>query len=407
MKRSSIHTGIDIGNQDVRVVFGEKKANEEVDILGVGVASLTRDSFQANAEVMVEAIRRAVNEARNMASAAPRNVVAGISGTYLKGTNSKGVVRVREDQISENDVVRLLEPAAAIPLGEGSKVLKLLPQDYIVDHRPGIKDPRGIHGVRLDTRMHVVVANAHQTANLRTTIEKAGLPVSDIVPNVIAASEAVLHDGEKELGVLFLDVGSLATEIAVWLNGAVHYTSVVPFGGGVLTRDISKGLRLPQSHAEDVKQRYGIANSALVNEEELIEIPDVTGDSLVRHSRRILAEFIEPRLEELFHYLRDMVRESGMESEIRGGVVLTGGGSSLKGIDEIGQEILGLPVRIGQPEARNHIGGMIDAVRKPELATATGLVLYGARGVRGGLYLPPEKRTGRFRRFIERMAASF
>jgi cell division protein FtsA len=407
VKRNSIHTGIDVGNQEVRVVIGEKKANEEVDVLGVGVASLSRDSFQANAEVMVESIRRAVDEARNMASAAPRNVVAGISGTYLKGTNSKGTVRVREEQISENDVIRIMEPASAVPLGEGSRILTLLPQDYIVDYRPGVKDPRGIHGVRLDTRVHVVVANAHQTANLRSTIEKAGMPVGDIIPNVIAASEAVLHDGEKELGVLFLDLGSLATEIAVWLNGAVHYTGVVPFGGAVLTKDISKGLRLPQNHAEDVKQRYGIANSALVDEEELIEIPDVTGDSMVRHSRRILAEFIEPRLEELFHYLRDMIRESGMESEIRGGVVLTGGCSSLKGIDEIGQDILGLPVRIGQPEARNHISGMVEAIRKPELATATGLVLYGARGVRGGLYLPPEKRAGRFRRFMERMAASF
>jgi cell division protein FtsA len=407
MGKNDLFTGVDVGAQVVRVVIGQLKANEEVDVLGVGEAPLARDSFQANQETLVAAIKRAVDDARKMASAPARNVSVGVPGTFLKGTNSKGVVRVRNRQIDEDDVRRVLDTASAIPLGEGATVLRLLPQDYMVDHHPNVKDPRGIHGVRLDARLHVVIANQAQVQNLRDAAARSGLDVAELVPTCVAASEAVLHDGEKELGVVLLDLGTNQTEVAVWVNGAIHYTGVVPFGGSLLTRDISKGLRLPQLQAEEIKRRYGIAISQMVDEDEIIEIPNMTDDTTVRRSRRILAEFIEPRLEDLFTYIRDMLRDSGLEAEIRGGVVLTGGSSELKGIEELGKEVLGLPVRIGKPDARNHIGGMVEYIRNCSLSTAVGLVLYGARGIRGGLYVPAERSGGSWKRILERLAASF
>ncbi len=408
MKKSNLHTGVDIGAQSVRVVIGQIKANEEVDILGVGEAPLGGDSFQANNDIVVGAIKRASDEAKNMASAPVRNVTLGIPGIYLKGVNSKGVVRVRNEQITEDDIQRVLEPASAIPLGDGARIQKLFPQDYIVDHRPGIKDPRGIHAVRLDTHVHVVVGNYSQIENIKGSLTKAGLSARDTVPHAIASSEAVLHDGEKELGVVLLDIGTNATEIAVWLNGAIHHTHVMSFGGQALTRDISKGLRLPQVQAEEIKCRYGIALATLVDEDELIEISDVTGENTVRRSRKILAEFIEPRLEDVFNYIRDMLKETGLESEIRGGVVLTGGTASLNGIDDLARDVLGLPVRIGKPEARNHIGGMVEYIRKPSMSSAVGLVLFGARGIRGGLYTPVQREKGQgFKRFLEKVAAMF
>jgi cell division protein FtsA len=407
MKREELYTGVDIGAQSVRVVVGQRKANDEVDILGVGESRLGAESYQANQEVMVAAVKRAADEARNMASAPIREVTLGVPGTFLKGVNSKGVVRVRNDQITDDDVMRVLEPASAIPLGEGARVLKLFPQDYIVDHRPGVKDPRGLHAVRLDTHVHVIVGNHNQIENLRGAVERTGIAVRDVVPHAVASSEAVLHTGEKELGVLLLDIGTQATEVAVWLNGALHFTTVMGFGGAVLTKDISKGLRLPQVQAEDIKRRYGTAIAGMVEEDELIEIPTVTGESTERRPRKIVAELIEPRLEDVFNEVGHMLKETGLESEIRGGCVLTGGTAELNGIGDLARDVLGLPVRIGKPEPRNHLGGMIEYTRSSSMACAVGLVLYGARGVRGGLYVPTARTGGRLRRFLEKVAASF
>ncbi len=376
-KKGELIVGLDIGTTKICCIVGELTA-DGIDVVGIGTQPSRglRKGVVINIDATVASIRRAVEEAELMAGCEISSVYAGIAGGHIRGFNSQGVVAIKDKEVRQSDIDRVLDAARAINIPQDREILHVLPQEYLIDDQDGIREPLGMSGVRLEAKVHVVTAAVSSAQNIIKCCAKTGLTVSDIVLEPLASAEAVLAEEEKELGVALVDIGGGTTDVAIFSNGAIQHTSVIPLGGNHLTNDIAVGLRTPMQEAERIKMRHGSCQSAMLDRDETIEVPSVGGRVPRVLSRRILCEIIEPRVEELFALVRHEIHKAGQEELLASGVVLTGGQALLHGMPELAEEVLGLPVRRGYPRG---VGGLTDVVKSPQQATAVGLLHYGAR----------------------------
>ncbi len=376
-KNDQLIVGLDIGTTKICAIVGEV-TDDGINIIGIGShpSRGLRKGVVVNIENTVESVKKAVEEAELMAGCEITGVYVGIAGSHIKGINSRGIVAIKEKEVRSSDVKRVTNAAQAVAIPTDREVVHVIPQEFIVDDQDGVKDPVGMSGIRLEVKVHIVTAAATSAQNIIRCCNRAGLNVHEIVLEQLAGSEAVLGHDEKELGVVLVDIGGGTTDIAIFVNGSVVHTSVLALGGNHLTNDVAVGLRTPAQEAERMKQRYGCVLTSLVQKEETIEVPSVGGRNPRILSRQILAEILEPRVEEIFNLVHQEVVRSGFEDRIAAGVVLTGGCSILEGMPELAEQVFNLPVRRGVPKG---VGGLVDVVKSPMYATAVGLVLAGAR----------------------------
>jgi cell division protein FtsA len=324
----------------------------------------------------VQSIRKAIEEAELMAGCQIDSVFAGIAGGHIRGINSHGVIAVKNREIVENDIKRVIDAASAIAIPMDREVIHVLPQEYIVDDQDGIRDPIGMCGVRLEGKVHIVTGAVTSAQNIIRCANRAGLNVNDIVLEQLGCSEAVLSSEEKELGASVVDIGGGTTDLVIFSNGSIKHTSVLSLAGNHITSDISLGLRTPAEEAEKLKKRYGCALVSMVKKEEMIEVPSVGGRKPRTLSRQTLAEIIEPRVEEILTLVQAEIVRSGYANLIGSGLVLTGGTAIMEGMPEIAEQVFNLPVRRGYPV---DISGLVDLVNSPIFATGVGLVMYGSK----------------------------
>jgi cell division protein FtsA len=318
-----------------------------------------------------------------MAGCEISTVYTGIAGGHIKAFPSHGVVAVKDKEVRPQDVDRVIEQAKAVAIPLDREVIHVLPQEFVVDDQDGIKDPIGMSGVRLEAKALIVTGAVSSAQNIVKCAQRTGLNVADIVLQPLASSLATLCEDEKELGVCMVDIGGGTTDIAIFHDGSIRHTAVISLGGNHLTNDVAIGLRTPTHEAERIKKQYGHANAKKVDGSETIEVPSVGGGAPRILSRHILAEIIEPRVEEIFMLVQHEIQKAGMEELLASGVVITGGSTLLEGMPEMAEEVLGMPVRRGTPR---HIGGLVDVVKSPMYATAVGLVIYGAKQRAGSAY---------------------
>ena len=402
-KRENIVVGLDIGTTKICAIVAEV-SDRGVDIVGIGThpSKGLRKGVVINIDATVESIRKAVEEAELMAGVEINSVYCGITGSHIRGFNSHGIVAVKNREVSENDMKRVIDAARAVAIPMDREIIHVLPQEFIVDEQDGIMEPLGMSGVRLEAKVHIVTGAVTSAQNIIRCCNRTGLEVNDIVLEQLAASEAVLIPDEKELGVALADIGGGTTDLVVFSQGAVRQTAVFGLGGNHLTNDIAVGLRTPLVESEKIKIKYGCALTSMVKKEEMIEVPSVGGRRARVLSRQILAEIIEPRMEEIFTLVHREILKSGYENLIPSGVVLTGGTASLEGLPELVEQIFNLPVRRGYPSG---IGGLMDVVNNPMYAAGVGLVLYGRRHRSEGRFKSSDRNF--FRKVAQRMKRWF
>lgn len=378
-KNDRMVVGLDIGTTKTCAIVGEA-ADEGVNIIGIGShpSRGLRKGVVVNIESTVESIKKAVEEAELMAGCEITDVYAGIAGAHIKGINSRGIVAVKEKEVKPSDIKRVIGAAQAVAIPVDREILHVIPQEFIIDDQDGVKDPVGMSGVRLEAKVHIITAAQASAQNIIKCCNRAGLNVREIILEQFAGSEAVVGQDEKELGIVFIDMGGGTTSIAVFVSGSLVHTSVIPIGGNHLTGDVAVGLRTPQEEAEKIKQKYGCVLTSLVQREETIEVPSVGGRSPRILSRQILSEILEPRVEEILHLVHQDIVRTGYEDRIAAGVALTGGCASLEGMPELAEQVFNLPVRRGVPKG---VGGLIDVVKNPMYATGVGLVILGGRSM--------------------------
>ncbi|MDY6838289.1 MAG: cell division protein FtsA [Thermodesulfobacteriota bacterium] len=369
--------GLDIGTTKICAVVGEVNP-DGIDIVGLGTHPSVglRKGVVVNIESTVDSIKRAIEEAELMAGCEITSVYAGIAGGHIKGFNSHGIVAVKGSEVTQKDIERVIDAARAVAIPPDREVIHVLPQEFIVDEQGGIQDPLGMSGVRLEAKIHIVTGAVTSAHNLVKCANRAGLDVCDIVLQSLASSDAVLNKEEKDLGAALIDFGGGTTDLAIFKGKSIKHTSVLAVGGNNLTNDVSVGLRTPMAEAEKIKIRYGTCLADNVSKDETIEVAGVGGRKPRTLSRQILAEILEPRVEEIFDLINREIYRAGMEDIVTSGVVVTGGSCLLEGVSDIAEAIFGLPTRIGKPMG---IRGLVDVVNNPMYATAVGLVVYGAR----------------------------
>lgn len=373
--------GLDIGTTKTTVIVGEI-TETGIDIIGIGTspAKELRKGLVVNIESTVEAIKRAVEEAEHMSGCRINSAYVGIAGSHVKGQNSLGIVAIKGREVGEEDVQRAIEASKAIAIPVDREILHTLPQGYVVDGQDGIRDPVGMSGVRLEAKVHIVTGAVPSIQNIVKSVNRVGLDIDDIVLEQLAASEAILSSDEKDLGVALIDIGGSTTGIAIFSEGSIKHTAILPVGGNYLTSDIATGLRTPFNDAERIKIRYGCAVTARIPKEEIIEVPSVGGREDRQVSRQILGRIVEPRMEEILNLaLKEIVR-SGYEDLLAAGVVLTGGTALLSGINEMAEQIFDMPVRRGNPTG---VGGLCDVVNSPAYTVGVGLIVYGSKQIAG------------------------
>jgi cell division protein FtsA len=383
-KRENIIVGLDIGTTKICAIVGEIKETHRsdglpsVDIIGIGThpSRGLRKGVVVNIESTVESIKKAVEEAELMAGVQIQSVYAGIAGGHIQGFNSRGVIAVKDREVTKADLDRVIDAARAVAIPLDREVLHVLPQEFIVDDQDGIKDPLGMSGVRLEAEVHIITGAVTSAQNIIKSVNRAGLEVIDIILQPLASSEAVLTPEEKDLGVTLVDIGGGTTDIATFVEGGVWHTAVLGIGGNHLTSDVAIGLRTPAAEAEKIKIKYGCAMTAMVQGDETIEVPSVGGRPPRVLSRQILSEIIEPRAEEIFGLVAREIKRTGYEERVASGVVITGGTAILPGMVELAERVLDLPVRRGAP---TNIGGLADIVNNPMYATGVGLILYALK----------------------------
>ncbi|MBI3825746.1 MAG: cell division protein FtsA [Candidatus Rokubacteria bacterium] len=372
--------GLDVGTTKVCAVIAEPGPGGGLDVIGVGSAASRglRKGVVVNIDFTVEAIKQAIAEAEQMAGVEVSAVYAGVAGGHIRGLNSRGVVAVsgREREVTAADVERAVEAARAINVPQDREIIHVLPQTFVVDDQDGVREPVGMSGVRLEVEAHIVTGAVTSVQNVIRSVNRAGLTVQDVVLEPLASAEAVLFLDEKELGVVLIDIGGGTTDVALFRDGAIWHTAILPLGGDHITNDIAVGLRTPAADAEDLKRRYGCALTALVPAEETIDVPSVGGRKPRQLSRQILSEIIQPRVEEIFTLVARELAKGGFQDAATAGVVVTGGTSIMEGVPELAEAVFDLPVRRGVPDG---VGGLGDVVKSPVYATGVGLVMYGAR----------------------------
>lgn len=376
-KRENLIVGLDIGTTKICCIVGHMTA-EGLEIVGIGTSPSKglRKGVVINIESTVEAIRKAVREAELMAGCEIKTVYAGIAGGHIKGLNSQGVIAIKNREVTQEDLTRVIDAAKAIAIPMDREVLHILPQEFIIDDQDGIREPLGMSGVRLEAKVHIVTGAVASAQNIVKCCNRAGVDVADIVLEQLASSEAVLSPDEKDLGVAMIDLGGGTSDIAIFSEGAIKHTSVLAIGGDHLSNDIAVGLRTPMAEAEKIKQKYGCCLTSMVGRDESIDVPSVGGREARTLSRQLLAEILEPRVEEIFTLVNREIIKSGYEDLIASGVVITGGSAILPGMAELAEQIFNLPVRRGVPQ---RIGGLVDVVNSPIYATGVGLVKYGSQ----------------------------
>ncbi|HAK58776.1 MAG TPA: cell division protein FtsA [Nitrospiraceae bacterium] len=376
-KLDNIIVGLDLGTTKVCAIVGEVKNAGEVDIIGIGISPShgLKKGVVVNIDSTVESVKKAVQEAELMAGVEIRSVYVGISGNHIRGINSRGVVAIKNKEVGPTDVARVIDAARAVNIPMDQQILHVLPQEFIIDDQDGIREPLGMFGVRLEAKVHIITGGVTSIQNIVKSCSRAGLQVNDLVLQPLASSRAVLTTEEQDLGVAVVDIGGGTTDVALFLEGSMWHTEVIPIGGNHLTNDISIGLRTPSSEAEKIKIKYGCALSSLVKHEETLDVPSVGGRPPRQLSRQILSEIVEPRVEELFTMVQQRLKKTGFEDMFASGIVLTGGSALMEGLQEAAEHFLGLPIRRGAPRG---IGGLMDVVNSPVYATGVGLVLYGA-----------------------------
>ncbi len=375
--RGNIVVGLDIGTTKICCVVGEVGGGD-INIIGIGTHPSIglRKGVVVNIESTVDSIKKAVEEAELMAGCEISSVYAGIAGGHITGFNSRGIVAIKGSEITDHDVVRVIDAARAVAIPMDREVIHVLPQEYIVDDQAGIQNPVSMAGVRLEAKIHIVTGAVTSAHNIVKCCNRSGLDVCDIVLESLASGEAVLSDEEKELGTALIDLGGGTTDLAVFAGKNIKHTFVLALGGNNLTNDIAIGLRAPHAEAEKIKTRFGTCLSHSVSGEDMIEVPGVGGREARKLPRQILGEILEPRMEEIFTLIKREIYRASMETSIPSGLVLTGGTSLLEGATEIAESVFNLQTRLGKPQG---ISGLVDVVNNPMYATGVGLVLYGAR----------------------------
>ena len=370
--------GLDIGTSKVVAIVAEIGIDGEVEIVGIGShpSRGLKKGVVVNIESTVQSIQRAVEEAELMAGCQIHSVYAGIAGNHIRSLNSHGIVAIKDREVFQPDIDRVIDAAQAVAIPADQKILHILPQEYVIDEQEGVKEPLGMSGVRLEAKVHLVTCAVNAAQNIEKCIRKCGLHVEDIILEQLASGYSVLTEDEKDLGVCVVDIGGGTTDIAVFTDGAIRHTAVIPIAGDQVNNDIAMALRTPTPHAEEIKIKYACALASLAGENETIKVPSV-GERPERDlSRQALAEVVEPRYDELFTFIQAELRRSGYEDLIAAGIVLTGGTAKMEGAVELAEEIFHMPVRLGKPK---DISGLADIVRNPIYSTAVGLLQYGAK----------------------------
>ncbi len=378
-RKENVIVGLDVGTSKVCAIVAEVSP-EGLEITGLGTVPSNglRKGVVVNIDAAVESIRQAIDEAMLMAGCEINSVYVGIAGGHIKGFNSQGIVAIKNREVSEPDIRRVVDQAQAINIPIDQEVIHILPQDFVIDDQDGVRDPLGMTGVRLEAKVHIVTGAISAIQNIVRCCNRCGLNVKDIILEQIASSEAVLAPDEKEIGVCLCDIGGGTTDIAIWHRGSIRHTHVLTLGGDHLTNDIAAGLRTPAAEAEKIKRKYGCAMSKLVGKDEVIQVPSVGGRKPRELPRNLLCEIIEPRMEEIFQLVNREIHRVGMQDLLSAGMVVTGGTGLLHGIEQLGEHVLEMPVRVGKPGG---IGGLVDVVSSPMYATGVGLVLWGRKNL--------------------------
>ena len=376
--------GLDIGTSKVVAIVGEINPEGRLEIIGLGshASKGLKKGVVVNIDSTVQSIQRAIEEAELMAGCQIQSVFAGIAGNHIRSMGSHGIVAIRDREVFQPDIDRVIDAAQAVAIPADQKILHILPQEFIIDSQEGVKEPLGMSGVRLEAKVHLVTCAVNAAQNIEKCIKQCGLGVDDIILEQFASSYSVLTDDEKDLGVCLVDIGGGTSDIAIFTEGAIKHTAVIPIAGDQVTNDIAMALRTPTQNAEEIKIKYACALASMAGENETIKVPSVGEREDRSLSRQALAEVVEPRYEELFTLIQTELRRSGFEELIAAGIVLTGGTSKMEGVVELAEEIFHMPVSIGKPK---NVSGLSDIVRNPIYATAVGLLQYGAsQGVGSG-----------------------
>jgi len=370
--------GLDIGTSKVVAIVGEVNAEGGLSIVGIGRhrSRGLKKGTVVNIESTVQSIQRAVEEAELMAGCRIHSVYAGIAGSHIRSMNSHGIVAIRDREVYPADIDRVIDAAQAVAIPADQKILHILPQEYIIDSQEGVKEPLGMSGVRLEAKVHLVTCATNAYQNIEKCIRRCGLEVDEIILEQLASSYSVLTEDEKELGVCVIDIGGGTTDIAIFTEGAIRHTGVIPIAGDQVTNDIAMALRTPTEFAEELKIKYACALSQLASPDQMIKVPGVGERAPRELSRQALADVVEPRYDELFHLIQAEIRHSGYADMLAAGLVFTGGTSKMEGVVELAEEIFHMPVRIGMP---SEVSGLVDIVRNPTYSTGVGLLLYGLK----------------------------
>jgi cell division protein FtsA len=368
--------GLDIGTSKVVAIVGEVMPEGKIEVIGIGShpSRGLKKGVVVNIESTVHSIQRAVEEAELMAGCQIHSVYAGIAGSHIRSLNSHGIVAIKDKEVVPGDVERVIDAARAVAIPADQKILHILPQEFLIDNQEGIKEPVGMSGVRLEAKVHMVTGAVSAAQNIIKCVRRCGLEVDDIILEQLASSYSVLTEDEKELGVCIVDIGGGTTDLAVFTEGSIRHTAVIPIAGDQVTNDIAVALRTPTQFAEEIKIKYACALTQMATADENIEVPSIGDRPSRRLARHTLAEVVEPRYEELLTLVQAELRRSGFEDLVAAGVVLTGGSSKIEGLVELAEEVFHMPVRLGVPQ---YVTGLVDVVRNPIFATGVGLLLFG------------------------------
>ena len=403
-ENKDIIVGLDIGTSKIVTVVAAVTPDGQLQIIGTGSRESAglRKGVVVNIEETVASIQRSLEEAELMAGCKISRVYAGIAGSHIKSFNSHGMVAIKDKEVSQADIARVIETARAVNIPTDHQILHVLTQEFIIDGQEDVREPLGMSGVRLEVKVHIVTGAVSAAQNIVKCVRRCGLEVTDLILQPLASSLAVLTQDEKDLGVALVDIGGGTTDVAVFTDGAIRHTAVIPIAGSQITNDIAMALRTPTQDAEDIKLRFGVAMQRLAGTDEMIDVPGIGDRESKSMSRQALAAVIEPRVEELFSLVQQSLRDSGYEELLSSGIVLTGGSAQLPGMVELAEEIFSMPVRIGSPR---YEGGLEEVIRSPRHATVVGLLYEGLaqRELHGRLM----EKTGRFRTVAQSMKTWF
>ncbi|WP_267256196.1 cell division protein FtsA [Coxiella endosymbiont of Ornithodoros maritimus] len=367
---------LDIGTSKIAALVGEVAQDNQIQVIGFGThpSRGLKRGVVVNIESTVQSIQRAVEEAELMAGCDIHSAYTGIAGNHIRSLNSHGIVAIRDCEVNQSDVDRVIDAAKAVAIPADQKILHILPQEFIIDNQEGVREPVGMSGVRLEAKVHIVTGAVSAAQNINKCVRRCGLQVGDIVLEQLASSHAVLTDDEKELGVCMVDIGGGTTDIAIFTEGAIRHTHVIPIAGDHVTNDVAVALRTPTQYAEQIKIKYASVLPEEVNPEEAIQVPSVAKRLPKQVEKRALAQVVASRYEELFELVLAELRRSGFEDLIAAGIVLTGGASHITGCIELAERIFQMPVRLGLPQ---YVNGLADVRDNPIYATAVGLLIHG------------------------------